>query len=78
MGRGYNGDNGWAIGERREYQDDKTRDEADALALYATLESEIVPLFYDRGADDLPHDWVAVMTRGDSDGGARPSACAGW
>jgi starch phosphorylase len=58
---GYNGRNGWAFGERREYQDDNTRDEADVLALYATLENQIVPLFYDRGADDLPHGWIAVM-----------------
>jgi starch phosphorylase len=58
---GYNGRNGWAFGERREYQDDNTRDEADALALYTTLENQVVPLFYDRGADDLPHGWIAVM-----------------
>ena len=58
---GYNGKNGWAFGEQREYQDDDTRDEADAQALYATLENQVVPLFYDRGADGLPHGWIAVM-----------------
>ncbi len=58
---GYNGRNGWAFGERRDYQDENTRDEADALALYATLENQIVPLFYDRGGDDVPHGWIAVM-----------------
>ncbi len=26
-----------------------------------TLEREIVPLYYDRGLDDVPHNWVAVM-----------------
>jgi glycogen phosphorylase len=58
---GYNGRNGWAFGERREYQDDNTRDEADAQALYATLENQVIPLFYDRGGDGLPHGWIAVM-----------------
>ncbi|HEX8995368.1 MAG TPA: alpha-glucan family phosphorylase [Ktedonobacterales bacterium] len=58
---GYNGKDGWAIGERREYQNDETRDAADALALYETLEQSIVPLYYQRGEDGLPHQWVAVM-----------------
>lgn len=58
---GYNGKNGWAIGERRDYQDDETRDAADALALYETLEQSIVPLYYQRGADGLPREWIAVM-----------------
>ncbi|HEX8982115.1 MAG TPA: alpha-glucan family phosphorylase [Ktedonobacterales bacterium] len=58
---GYNGKNGWAIGERRDYQDDETRDAADALALYEILEQSIVPLYYQRGDDGMPHEWVAVM-----------------
>jgi len=58
---GYNGRNGWAIGERREYQDDATRDDADALALYETLERAIVPTYYRRDADGLSHDWLAIM-----------------
>jgi glycogen phosphorylase len=58
---GYNGNNGWAIGERREYQDADTRDEADAQALYTILERDIVPLYFDRGLDEVPHNWVAVM-----------------
>ena len=58
---GYNGHNGWAIGERREYADDATRDEADATALYETLEREVVPAFFDRGLDGVPHNWVAIM-----------------
>ncbi|HET8905528.1 MAG TPA: alpha-glucan family phosphorylase [Ktedonobacterales bacterium] len=58
---GYNGRNGWAFGERRDYQDDDTRDEADVLALYAALENQIVPIFFDRGSDDLPHAWLSVM-----------------
>ena len=58
---GYNGGNGWAIGERRDYQDDDTRDVNDAQALYTILEREIVPLYFERGLDGVPHNWVAVM-----------------
>lgn len=58
---GYNGANGWAIGEERQYQDEATRDDADAAALYDTIEHAILPLFFDRGLDDIPHNWVAVM-----------------
>jgi starch phosphorylase len=55
------GSNGWSIGDRQEYQDAGTRDDADADALYTLLEREIAPLYYDRGLDEVPHNWVAVM-----------------
>jgi len=58
---GFDGDNGWAIGEEREYKDEETQDEADALSLYQTLEEEIIPLFYDRDEAGIPHGWVQVM-----------------
>ncbi len=58
---GYNGENGWAIGEEREYKDTETQDEADALSLYHILEDEIIPTYYDRGPDGVPHGWVQIM-----------------
>ena len=58
---GYNGKNGWAIGEEREYHNSNIQDEADSLSLYQLLEEEIVPTYYDRGADGIPHRWVAIM-----------------
>ncbi|MCS6844969.1 MAG: alpha-glucan family phosphorylase [Caldilineales bacterium] len=57
---GYNGRNGWAIGEARNYMDEQTQDEADARSLYRLLENEIIPLYYDRGEDGIPHGWVQV------------------
>ena len=57
----YTGSNGWAVGDAREYQDAETRDDADADALYTLLEREIAPLYYDRGLDEIPHNWLAVM-----------------
>ncbi|MEN6409676.1 MAG: alpha-glucan family phosphorylase, partial [Anaerolineaceae bacterium] len=57
---GYNGRNGWAIGDDTQYADDNAQDEADAESLYDTLENEIIPLYYtSRSADNLPSDWIA-------------------
>ena len=59
---GYNGSNGWPIGEDREYTDVGKQDATDAESLYATLENEIVPLYYgSRSADNLPNEWIAMM-----------------
>jgi starch phosphorylase len=57
----YNGKNGWAIGEEREYHDQNVQAEADSLSLYRLLEEEIIPTFYERGADGLPHHWISYM-----------------
>lgn len=59
---GYNGHNGWAIGDNQVYDSQEKQDEADALSLYDTLENEIIPLYYrERSADGLPGDWIARM-----------------
>ncbi len=59
---GYNGRNGWAIGEEREYDDPAEQDAADAESLYTLLENEIIPLYYQRRASDgLPVEWLARM-----------------
>ena len=55
---GYDSENGWAIGEEREYKDIDTQDEADALSLYSILEEEVVAEYYDR-----PADWTRRMRR---------------
>jgi starch phosphorylase len=58
---GYRPGVGWAIGAGQEYAHADYQDEADALDLYALLEREVVPLFYDRDADGLPRGWIAMM-----------------
>lgn len=55
---GYMGDNGWAFGGE-EIAGDRTT--ADAAALYRLLEEEVIPLYYDRGPDGIPHGFVRVM-----------------
>lgn len=59
---GYNGKNGWAIGEDVDIADPDQQDRADAHSLYETLENEIVPLYYqDQTTDGLPVEWLARM-----------------
>ncbi len=59
---GYNGKNGWAIGQEIEYASQEGQDAADALDLYDKLENEIIPLYYKkRSSDGLPGDWIATI-----------------
>jgi len=52
---------GWAIGSGEEYQDRELQDEIESKAVYDLLEREIIPLFYTRGRDGLPREWVRRM-----------------
>jgi starch phosphorylase len=52
---------GWAIGRGEEYADLDYQDRVEADALYDLLESDVVPLFYSRGADNVPRGWIAMM-----------------
>jgi starch phosphorylase len=60
---GYAGDNGFAIGKGEEYTDTAYQDEVEGRAILDMLEQEIVPLFYSRGSDGVPRDWVHMMKR---------------
>jgi starch phosphorylase len=51
---------GWAIGSDA-VEDPAVQDAADAESLYATLENEVAPAFYERDADAVPRKWVARM-----------------
>jgi starch phosphorylase len=55
---GFEGDNGWAVGGGRVYHDDERGDAADADSLYALLEKEVVPLYYQRDSAGLPVEWL--------------------
>lgn len=58
---GYNGANGWAIGEDKSYDSFEEQDDADANSLYELLEGEVVPLFYERDRDNIPRGWISIM-----------------
>ncbi len=56
---GYDGSNGWSITTPQ--ADAHYQDEHDAEALFNLLQNEVVPLFYARGPDGLPHLWIQKM-----------------
>jgi len=58
---GYHPDVGWAIGSGESYDDLEYQNTVESQALYDLLEKEIIPLFYDRGPDNLPRGWIAKM-----------------
>jgi starch phosphorylase len=59
----YDGSNGWAIGSGEEYGDTGYQDAVESQALYQILESEAVPMYYDRARDGLPRQWIRRMKR---------------
>jgi len=52
---------GWAIGRAEDYDDPVYQDQVEAGALYDLLERDVVPTFYERGANGIPRRWVARM-----------------
>jgi starch phosphorylase len=61
---GYDGDNGWAIGAGEEYGDNTVyQDDVESRALLDLVERDLAPMFYRRGSDGLPRDWIRRMKR---------------
>lgn len=54
----FNGKNGWAIPKAGS---DETADAEDAEHLYQLIETEVVPLWYDKDANGIPRRWVQRM-----------------
>ena len=52
----YDGTNGWTIISPP--GDDHQQDDHDAEALLSIMQNEVVPLFYARGPDGIPHLWL--------------------
>jgi starch phosphorylase len=63
---------GFAIeGRAGEDADEAEQDEADAEALYAVLEEQVLPAYYERDEDGLPQKWIALMRESIADLGPR-------
>ena len=58
---GYEADVGWAIGRGEQYNDPEYQDHVEGQSLYDILEHQIIPIFYDRGDDSIPREWVRRM-----------------
>ncbi|HXB93683.1 MAG TPA: alpha-glucan family phosphorylase, partial [Puia sp.] len=49
---------GWALGDGLEHGNDPGLDYQEAEALFATLEQQVIPEFYDRNGDGVPVSWI--------------------
>ncbi len=58
---GYKPNAGWAISEKRTYDNQDFQDELDAETIYNLLESEIIPSFYKRNRDGVSDSWVGFV-----------------
>jgi starch phosphorylase len=59
----YDGLNGFAIGTGRTHSNVYIHDARDGDDLYRALRQEVIPLYYQRDRDGLPHEWIKRMKR---------------
>jgi len=76
---GFNGRNGWVFGKESTSTDSALAsadvdDVEDANEIYSLLENTIVPLYYKRDTEGIPHEWVNVAKEAIASVGAAFSA----
>jgi glycogen phosphorylase len=57
----YDGENGWKIGEDAQASGEQEQDDRDAASLRRCVENDVIPMFYERGKDGLPHRWLKMV-----------------
>jgi len=60
---GYDGTNGFAIGEDAHASSVEEQDRVDAANLYRVLTEEVIPLFYQRDEKGIPRQWIQRIRR---------------
>ena len=60
---GFDGTNGWAIGEDASSDDPEAQDVTDADSLYQTLFDHVIPLFFNRDDQGIPRGWIEKVRR---------------
>ena len=54
---------GWALTEKRTYDNQEYQDQLDSATIYMMLENEIIPLFFDRNENNIPEKWVQCIKK---------------
>ena len=57
----YNQKNGWKIGTSNEYRSYEEQDDSDAKSIYDTLETKIIPMYYDKNEQGYSEEWIRMM-----------------
>ncbi|MBR3775036.1 MAG: alpha-glucan family phosphorylase [Alistipes sp.] len=60
---GYKEGAGWMLPMERSFTEQRFQDELDAEMIYNTIEDQIVPMYYDRTEDGVPHRWVTAVKK---------------
>ena len=60
---GYDGTNGFAIGEDSHVENVDEQDRIDSANLFTALTKEVIPLFYKRDEQGVPREWIQRMRR---------------
>jgi phosphorylase/glycogen(starch) synthase len=55
---GYRENAGWALPEEQSYSNNEYQDELDVETIYALLENEIVPAYYNLNKNNIPEQWI--------------------
>ncbi|WP_334168623.1 alpha-glucan family phosphorylase [Phocaeicola paurosaccharolyticus] len=58
---GYREGAGWALTEKRTYQNQEFQDQLDAATIYSIFENTIIPLYFDKKGKDYSDDWVKTI-----------------
>ena len=58
---GYREGAGWALPEKRTYENQAYQDQLDAATIYGLLENDIIPMYYNRNKKGYSADWVRVI-----------------
>ncbi len=58
---GYKEKGGWMLPMERTFEDQNYQNEMDAEMVYNTIEESIIPRYYNRGEDNIPHEWVEMV-----------------
>lgn len=58
---GYRDGAGWALPQKRTYDNQTYQDQLDASTIYSMLENEIIPMFYQHGEQDYSKEWVKTI-----------------
>jgi starch phosphorylase len=60
---GYDGTNGFAIGDDTHPDSIEEQDQRDSANLYRVLTEEVIPTFYNRDANGIPRQWIQKIRR---------------
>jgi len=58
---GYKKGAGWALTDKRTYENQAHQDQLDAATIYQILEQEIIPMYYARNSKGYSPDWIQTI-----------------